>query len=155
MHICAVQEKLYSPSSSGPGPLSGGEAVHNDLSCQCSGTVCICGTPITDRSYGGPDADHPKKVDPKEKQQPDSIEEENVCQGETFRTEDDEQLHEQSFNVQQIIKDHFQCEIKHWLCEHCRSRLTYCPCHSGFGVSNSSFQHSPSLNVCLLHVYTV
>ena len=136
--------------------------MHNDLSCQCSGTVCICGAPLTGHSYGGPDADHPKesekKVDPKEKKQPDSevetdSEEEKVCQGRTFLktvTVDDEKLHKQSSNVQKIIGIHFQCEEEHLLCEYCRHNLDYCPCHYGFAVSGST-HHSltVSLTECL------
>ena len=111
MHICAAQEKLYSPSSSGPSPLSGGEAVHNDLSCQCSGTVCICGAPLTGHSLGGPDAGNPK----------------DECEGEEFASQNDQEGHEKnkSTDVQWVPTTRATCNRSHYLCTFCL-KLDYC-----------------------------
>ena len=91
--------------------------MHNDLSCQCSGTVCICGAPLTGHSLGGPDGDpKPKK---------------GCCHGYSsgrLEDEDQENCLGADTTVYYVNDDTFECGEEHWLCRNC-SELDYCPVH--------------------------
>ncbi|XP_064400078.1 uncharacterized protein LOC135346395 [Halichondria panicea] len=90
------------------------DAVYNDLSCQCSGTKCLCDDHTLSCSHGGPDADPgPTKGCQCKRLQP---QHQKRCKGEgatrLYNTNDDT----------------FECGNAHSnLCKWCAQKCPYCP----------------------------